>query len=124
MTYQVLVNGKRTTVIRPSRGLQQGDSLSPYLIILVADVLSRMMENQVVEGRIEGIKLKSKCPSFHHMFFADDTLFFMSGTVEKARRLRHVIDQYCRHSDQKVTFSKSSMFINASADKDFKQEIT
>lgn len=123
MTYQVIVNDKCTRVIRPSRGLRQGDPLSPYLFILVAGVLSRMMEKHVVAGWTDGIKPKHGCPVIHHQFFADNSLLFISGSMEKAKRLRDVIEQYCRASGQKVNFSKSSLFFNSAADENYRREV-
>lgn len=120
----MLVNGKQTRTIRPSRGLRQGDPLPLYLFILVVDVLSRMMENQVARGQVHGIKPKGTCPIIHHLFFVDDSLFFMSGTVEKARTLRGVIDNYCHLSGQKVNYAKSSVFFNKATDSNFRQEVT
>lgn len=124
VTYQVLINGKRTRTIRPTRGLRQGDPLSPYLFILVVDVLSNMMEEQVAARNILGIRPKNGCPEIHHIFFADDSLFFIKGGVEKARNLKRVLDTYCEHSGQLVNYSKSSIYFSPTVDEGLKNEIS
>lgn len=62
VTYQVNVNGKRTKVITPTRGLRQGDLLSPCMFIVMADVFSRLIEQQVGLGTVEGSIPKRGCP--------------------------------------------------------------
>lgn len=41
--YQIQVNGYLSQPINPSRGIRQGDPLSPYLYILAANVLSSLI---------------------------------------------------------------------------------
>lgn len=67
--YSYQVNGSRSKVIVPGCGLRQGDPLSPYLFILVFDVLSRMLTNANSLGLIQGLKLDPRAPTLTHLFF-------------------------------------------------------
>ena len=50
VSYSILVNGEPKGVIVPSRGLRQGDLLSPYLFLFCAEGLNALLLNAADEG--------------------------------------------------------------------------
>lgn len=55
-SFSVLINGDHTKLFGASRGLRQGDPLSPYLFILLAEGLGRLIKHNVGLGIIQGWK--------------------------------------------------------------------
>ncbi|XP_026383675.1 uncharacterized protein LOC113279185 [Papaver somniferum] len=53
----LLVNGGSTENFKPSKGLRQGDSLSPYLFLLVVEILSKLINDAVERCQIYGFKV-------------------------------------------------------------------
>jgi hypothetical protein len=80
VTYLILINGQPHGLITPTRGLRQGDPLSPYLFILCAEVLSSLLQHSSKEGLISGVSLSRGGTRIHHLFFADDSLLFSQQT--------------------------------------------
>lgn len=50
--YQILINGTPYGEIKLTRGLRQGDSLSPYLFVICTKMLVRMLQKSEKEKRI------------------------------------------------------------------------
>ena len=53
-TFAILVNGNAKGWLKASRGLRQGDPLSPFLFTIMADVLSRLLMRMEERGLLEG----------------------------------------------------------------------
>ncbi|CAL9028853.1 unnamed protein product [Prunus brigantina] len=110
--FAVLVNGKVGSYFTPTRGLRQGDPLSPYLFIIVSDVLSSMINQAATHGFIQGMKFGRGGPTLSHLFFADDSLMFLKATENNCRMIVRILDSYCMASGQLVNFEKSNMFFS------------
>ena len=73
VSYAININGRPRGRIVPSRGIRQGDPLSPYLFLLCAG-LSALIKSLVESGSLEGLVVSRGGPKLSHLFFADDSL--------------------------------------------------
>ena len=83
--FSVLVNGSPTGFFDSSRGLRQGDPLSPMLFLLIMEVLSRMLKMTAEEGLIKGFHASKATVSgvcILHLLFANDTILFCDADPE------------------------------------------
>jgi hypothetical protein len=97
MRYSVRFNNVALEPFLPSRGLRQGDPLSPYLFLFLADGFSRLLQEQVRLRRIEELHGCRHAPVISHLLFADDTLVFIKATEEQAVGIKKVLETYERH---------------------------
>lgn len=107
----VLVNGSATKEFSPSRGLRQGDPLSPLLFILVVEVLSSMIKKAVHDGTFKGIKLAGKSNVVTHVQFADDTLIFVNDDLDSLKKIKKILVCFQLLSRLKINFFKSKLFL-------------
>jgi hypothetical protein len=96
----------------PTRGLRQGDPLSPYLFLLCAEGLSSLLLYEEGVGGIDGIRVCRNAPSVSHLLFADDSLILMKADMNNATSLQLVLDTCCANSGQLVSLAKSSTFFS------------
>ncbi|KAF7128168.1 hypothetical protein RHSIM_Rhsim11G0021500 [Rhododendron simsii] len=54
--YSVCVNGGQVCNVMPKRGLRQGDPLSPYLFLIVADVFSSLIQKAIQNKSLRGLQ--------------------------------------------------------------------
>lgn len=110
--YTVRFNSNETDIIVPTRGLRQGDPLSPYLFLLVAEGLSSMIQGTEERGDLEGVKVCRSAPVVSYLLFADDSLILMHAGRKNAETLKDILDRYCQSSSQQVSVAKSSIFFS------------
>jgi hypothetical protein len=92
--YKMRFNNRETRRFEPSRGLRQGDPLSPYLFLLCAEGLSSLLAHRKEVHGIEGVRVCRDAPSVSHLLFADDSLFLIKADLDNATSLRQVLDQH------------------------------
>jgi ribosome-associated protein YbcJ (S4-like RNA binding protein) len=123
VSYLVVVNGNPVCNIQPSRGIHQGDPISPYLFLLCAEALSSLLSQEEHKGVITGIPTSPKGLCLSHLFFANDSmLFYKSNLVEWCRLLR-ILGIYEAGSGQKHNMQKTSIFFSCNTSQDRRQEI-
>ncbi|XP_019196311.1 PREDICTED: uncharacterized protein LOC109190291 [Ipomoea nil] len=109
VSYNLLINGSRSSPITPTRGLRQGDPLSPYLFIICAEGLSILLQRAQDSGLIHGCKVARGAPPISHLFFADDSLLFFRANTQEAYEIRNCLLLYESFSGQKINYHKSSI---------------
>jgi hypothetical protein len=67
VTYSILINGQPHGRILPTRGIRQGDPLSPYLFILCAEGLSTVLRRAEQEGSITGLQIAKGGTKINHL---------------------------------------------------------
>ncbi|GKV39420.1 hypothetical protein SLEP1_g47185 [Rubroshorea leprosula] len=108
VSYTVGINGNQTPFFSPRRGLRQGDPLSPYLYLFIADILSRLLTAATSAKQLSGYRIRRWSPIISHLLFADDSLIFCQATTEEICQLQSILQVYGDVSGQKVNFSKSA----------------
>lgn len=112
VNFSVLFNGKRLEGFKPTRGIRQGDPISPYLFLLAAEGLSCLLKSRRQSSNMEGLQVSSSAPKVNHLLFADDSLLFLKANSEGAEEVNQVLDIYCRASGQRVNHAKSTIFFS------------
>lgn len=71
-TMKILWNGGMSSALTPSRGIRQGDSLSPYLFVLCMDRLTHVIKDAITDNTWKPVKLGRS--GLSHLFFASFSL--------------------------------------------------
>ena len=113
VSYSFLINGSPQGRVLPSRGLRQGDPLSPYLFILCTEVLSGLCKKAQVLKQLSGIRVSQNGPRVNHLLFADDTMFFAKADAKSCAKLSEILSRYGKASGQSINLHKSSITFSA-----------
>ncbi|XP_056860217.1 uncharacterized protein LOC108838378 [Raphanus sativus] len=120
--FSVSVNGDLEGFFSSSRGIRQGCSLSPYLFVVISNVLSKLLNSAVLNRRIGYHPL---CASLNltHLSFADDIMVFTNGSAASLDGVLEVFAKFARISGLCINVAKSTVFA-AGVDKESLQEKT
>lgn len=91
-SFSILVNGFPSEIFLPSKGLRQGDPLSPFLFIVMMEWLGWSIKHAKVTGKIQGIQLLENHQVLTHQQFLDDTMLQGIPTVKEALAYKKNLD--------------------------------
>ncbi|XP_015969771.1 uncharacterized protein LOC107493198 [Arachis duranensis] len=107
-TMSVLINGSPSKPFKMEKGLRKGDPLSPFLFVLVVDVLHRMIGEAVRNGCISLLLVGRDNIELSHLQFADDTILFCPPEEETIRNYQSLLRCFELMSRLSINFEKSS----------------
>ncbi|XP_010419047.1 PREDICTED: uncharacterized protein LOC104704705 [Camelina sativa] len=113
--FMISLNGVTTGYFKGKTGLCQDDPLSPILFVVVMNVLSAMLNKAAENGHFqyhpgcEDVKLT-------HLFFADDLLIFLEGSMDSLRGVMTILETFEKLSGLGMNIVKTSMFCSELSD--------
>ena len=112
VTYSIKINGHPCGHIIPTRGIRQGDPLSPFLFLFCAEGLSALIRKAMERGQLNGVAACQRGPKISHIFFADDNIIFCRATIEECSTLENILETYERSSGQQLNREKTALFFS------------
>lgn len=121
-TYSVLISGEPQGHITPTRGLRQGDPLSPYLFLMCTDGFHGLLKKAETMGDIRGVSICQNGSRLTHLLFADDSLIFCKAKESECEKLLEVLAKYEGASGQQINRAKTTLFFSKSPHKPCKTQ--
>lgn len=124
VTYGIQFQGEESCKIVPTRGLRQGDPLSPYLFLLCSEGLTCLLKDAEVRGSLHGIKISRSALEITHLLYADDSLVVCLVEPSEAQELKELFNLYEECSGQKINMEKSDICFSSNTDPDCADEFS
>ena len=112
--FSILMNGVQAGFFPSSKGLRQGDPLSPYLFVMGMEVLSVLIRKVVEGGYLSGCSIRGgRRPAFNilHLLFADDTVVFCEAKKEHLMHLSWILFWFEAASGLRINLAKSEIIL-------------
>jgi hypothetical protein len=111
-SFSVLINGSPAGFFNSSRGVRQGDPLSPFLFVIVMEAFSRMVKASVDQGLFSGFVVGNRGSEqvhISHLLFADDMLMFSGASQGQVQTISNLLTCFELVSGLKVNLAKSTL---------------
>lgn len=100
-----------TDEFSPTRGVRQGDPISPYLFVLAMERLGHAISLASSSGEWKPIKMRRN-GHLSHLFFVDEFVLFGEASKENVRCIQKILKRFCVYSGHKVNPSKSKIYFS------------
>ncbi|KAF3775475.1 retrotransposable element ORF2 protein [Nymphaea thermarum] len=111
----VIVNGVVGQYINSSRGLRQGDPMSPLLFTVIMKCLRRCILHSVNTKKLSGPTLPRVGKALVELFFVDDIIFFLPLKLEYLQEIKSIMADFETKAGMRVNDEKLVTF-NAQED--------
>lgn len=108
--YSVNINGVRHGFFKSTRGIKQGDPLSPSLFIIGEELLSIMM-NSLIHSNFIPFTFGKNGPNISHLCYADDTILFSLCDPHSLSLLMTNLGKYEEVTGQRINKDKSGFYV-------------
>jgi hypothetical protein len=110
--FSIMINGSSCGFFESSRGLRQGDSLSPLLFVVVMEALNKLLVRAEEGHFLRGFAVHGRNNNplmISNLLFADDTLIFCDADLDQIGYLKCTLLCFEAVSGLWVNFGKSEM---------------
>ncbi|KAL2243629.1 UNVERIFIED_CONTAM: hypothetical protein Sindi_0480900 [Sesamum indicum] len=114
-SFSVGLNGKPHGFFKGARGLRQGDPLSPYLFVLVMEVLHLSFLQLIDQDELFSFHWKCDSARVFQLGFADDLLLFCHADMDSIGVFKTGLDRFAVWSGLRLNMQKSHLIISRSA---------
>lgn len=108
--FSILLNGSPTAPFNSSRDLRQGDPLSPFLFIIAAEGLGRLIKAHVAARKLQGLRLWGPQLPLTHQQFVDDILLFCMATLKECKAILNILEVFMDASRTQINNDKSNIY--------------
>lgn len=98
--------------IIPTRGIRQGNPLSPYIFILCAEGFSYLLHRHESMGALHGCKVARKAPVIFSLLFADDRMVCFRATEVETKTIHDILYTYGQASGLEINHQKSAVMFS------------
>lgn len=81
-------------VIFRTRGIRQGDPISPYLYLISVEGLSSLLYDAERCSKIKGLRVARNSLTINDLFFIDDSIVFCRVTINDWQKVQKVLKIY------------------------------
>ena len=107
--FSILVNGYPSKNFMPTKGIRQGDILSPFLFVIMAQGLGHYLKAVAHPTSLKGISLHNEEPHTHKKF-VDDNMLMGYPSIQEARSFNSIMDTFSLASCTTINIGKSHFF--------------
>ncbi|GJW28107.1 RNA-directed DNA polymerase, eukaryota [Tanacetum coccineum] len=93
-----------------SRGLRQGDPLSPFHFIIVMEGLNIMLKDGLAANLFRGIKIGSSSVHISHLFYAYDVIIFSKWNQSDMDNIIRILDVFFLDYGLNITSTRSNLY--------------